>query len=318
MTDLPLAPATPPVNEPVEAQEDRILTDLLAKKPEPEAPEAPAAKEDEQPEPAEDADAGDAVESADELEKAITSLRRGKIPQTVLKKMSNREILAMSKDMIERQAEADNTYRELGELRKKAKELESRQESRANAEPAPEQPSTNDLAAELALLTEGLGPDTAKALEAFVKKHVAGGGKKYDAEIQSLRGELSSASSLVERMLTKEIRGDLRERFPDVDDAAKWDKVKDKAATLAKTGDYAQSEDPMRDVFEDAARLILKPAAPATPPKTESRAKSLGQPASKSRQTPPAALSPEDREDAALSVLLKGGSREKAKEAYGG
>lgn len=326
MTDLPLAPDKPPTQtETVEQAEERVLDALLAPpkveketkapgdEPEPEKKAEPKA-EKEQAEPAEDAGEED-DESAD-VEKAITSLRRAKIPQTVLKKMSNREIIAMSKDVTARQAEVDETYRELGELRKKSKELESRKESDVRAEPT-EQPLPNDLTADLAKLANDLGDDAAKALGSIVTRMHAAGVKQSGEEAKALRTELASMSGLVERLMTKEIRGDLKERFPEVEDAKKWEKVKDKASTLAKTGDYAGSDDPMRDVFEDAARLVIGVPPATSAPKKESRAKELGQPASKSKQTPPAALSYEDREDAALDALLKGGSREKAREAYG-
>lgn len=313
-TPLPLANDAPPKQvESVEQAEDRVLDSLVGKydaKDEAEKPkksESRAAKE----KPEEDAEDGasgdDADESADEgdLEKAITSLRRGKVPQTVLKKMSNREILAMSKDMAERQSEADNAFRELGELRKSKQQTENRKESQA--EPA-NNPS-DDLDQEFDALFD---QETGKALKSVTQRAI-------EAHTKGLKEELSSMSNLIERMFTKEIRGDLRESFPDVDDAAKWAKVQEKASTLAKTGDYAGSDDPMRAVFEDAARLVLKPnASDDAKADNTSRAKSNGQPATKSRQVPTKALSAEEREDAALNVLLRGGNRDDAKKAWGG
>lgn len=306
--ELPLAADKAPVQtETVEQAEERVLESLIGsdtKKPEP-----VEAKATEHPEekPEDGASEDDAGESADEgdLEKAITSLRRGKVPQTVLKKMSNREIIAMSKDMTERQAEVDNAFRELGELRKSKQQAESRKESQA--EPA-NNPS-DDLDKELDALFD---PETGKALKSVTQRAI-------ETHTKALKEELSSMSNLVERLLTKEIRGDLRESFPDVDDASKWAKVQEKASTLAKTGDYAGSEDPMRAVFEDAARLVLKPkASDESKTDTSSRAKSNGQPATKSRQVPTKALTAEEREDAALDALLRGGSRDDAKKAWGG
>lgn len=307
--ELPLAADKPPVQtETVEQAEDRVFDALIGKEEAPKAAEPVAEKKEQPEEEAEDGASGeDADESASEsdLEKAITSLRRAKVPQTVLKKMTQREIVALSKDMADRQAEVDNAFRELGELRKAKQQFESRKESAA--EPT-EQPESDDLDKQLGELFD---PDTGKALKALTKRAI-------DAETKALKAELASMSSLVERTLTKEIRGDLRERFPEVDEVDKWQKVQDKAATLAKTGDYAGLDDPMRAVFEDAAAIVLKQKPTSTPKPDSSRAKANGQPASKSKQVPPKALTPEERETAALDALLDGKGRDAARAAYGG
>lgn len=314
MTDeLPLAPDTAPKQtETVEQSEDRILDGLVGRDDaKPKAEEKPKAEKEEKEQPEEKAEDGasgeDADESADEgdLEKAITSLRRAKVPQTVLKKMTQREIVALSKDMAERQAEVDNAFRELGELRKAKQQYESRKESQA--EPS-EQPLSDDLDKQLSELFD---PETGKALKNLTQRAI-------EAQTKQLKEELESMSKLVERTLTKELRSDLRERFPEVDEADKWDKVQAKAATLAKTGDYAGLDDPMRAVFEDAAAIVLK-QKPASPPKKDtSQAKANGQPAVKSKQVPPKALTPEEREIAALDALLDGKGRDAARAAYNG
>ena len=78
--------------------------------------------------------------NGDEMEKALSALRRDGLPADVIEKMTNQEVLELGLKRSKVQADTDNAYRELQELKKSGEDTAEVVEESAPAEPA-ERPS---------------------------------------------------------------------------------------------------------------------------------------------------------------------------------
>ena len=321
MTETAVAP-NEPVTEAVSTAgrppEDEVLDRIFGKEEKPdgdetkEQPEAKASgdesteggepeSEKDADEPAEEETAGDERAAKKEaLEKAINTLRQRKVPQTVLKKMSNAEILDMAGSEQEFITSMANAKREAAELRK---QVESKQ-TKVEPEPSSGVPAEPlDVSALVEPLTELFGEDGAGA---FAK--VFGGAATN--VLGAVDAKLSEADKRVDRVegWTRELlyaygRQQLGERFPGLKEDAKFAKFKARCERQTKAdwdeGPFAVMENAARIEFYDAAQSRSS---------AHKDARDTGQP-SRPRGGPKSKpMTPQEREEKVLDIIEGGGT----------
>tara|TARA_R100000808_G_scaffold1130_3_gene5221 strand:+ start:5895 stop:6947 length:1053 start_codon:yes stop_codon:yes gene_type:complete len=122
--------------------------------------------------------------------------------------------------------------------------------------------------------------------------------------IQQQEMRLFQLSQMVEQKELASVRSQLQERFPQLADDKAFEQVREKMASLVKTGQYKTYS----DVMLDAARITLADAMESGSKATKiNQAKSAGQP--RRRSTASTATRPQttdDRDDQVLESLMSG------------
>lgn len=180
-------------------------------------------------------------------EDALSVLRRAGVPTSVLEGLSDEALLAWATKQSKREGDIQSAFRERAELKK---QLE--QGSQTTSKPE-QTPTGLDLGDAAKGLFETFDENVAQALVDFNQKSVA----PLLARLEASDKALKTANAAIERMMEKEIRASLLERFPQLEKKGNWDKVKEKASALAQTEAYGEADDPLQAVFSDAARLIF-------------------------------------------------------------
>lgn len=264
-----------------------------------ETPEADTAEGDETEEPA-------SVEEVDgDLESALAALRRDGLPQSVIDKMTNEEVMALGAKRAKVQGDTDNAYRELQEM-KSGKEMapESGKDS-APAEPA-EQPLPVDLKTAIEPFVDVFGEDAGESLE-----------KALHATVQPVLAQFKAQQDMLEGMLLQSSRQSLSEQYPRMTDDEGYARVSERMQTLVKSGDYQD----INSLMADAARLEFADESAAMRKEFTSkleRDKAGGQvmPAGRTN-TPETSMDDDEREDALLDALEGGMDINEAKRLYG-
>jgi hypothetical protein len=265
--------------------------------PEPQEEDTPSDQEEdrEQPEPI----------KSDEIEKALAALRRDGLPPKVIEQMTNQEVLDLGLKRSKVQADTDNAYRELQELKKTGEDTaESDQESEPS-EPT-DQPMSANLKEAVKPFQDLFGEDGAKALEGYQK-----------AVLMPMINKLDHVIQVIGQYTAKEARRELGDKYPQLGDDQAYSKVEERMGKLLKSGAYSSAH----ELMADAARLEFaddqRDAAKAYRDKV-GQMRENGQMSSQSKQSAPASLSQEDREDLVLDLLEGGGSKDEARRAYDG
>lgn len=305
--------------------EDEALDKILGEETKPDAdeeqPEAKAEGDDEsteggEPESEKDEAEPDEEEPAEDeravkreaLEKAINTLRQRKVPQTVLKKMSNAEILDMAGTEQTFITSMANTQRELAELRKQAESKSSKVEhAPLSGVPASE---PLDFSSSVEPLNELVGPEIAAGLSEVLGK--AGGGilSTVSAEFAKRDAATKQVGDLLRETLFELGRQQLLERFPQLSKQDVFDELKKTAVERLNLGAF---EDP-RGVLEFAARAKFFGSTGKAAAKD---ARDLGQVSKARGPSKSKPLSAEEKEDKALDIILKGGSQDDVRAAIG-
>ena len=306
--------ATPKQTASEEAEWDRILETMDSADEEigEPAPEQEAKAEPE-PEPEEEnTDADNSVdreqpetEAADpDLEKSLTVLRRDGLPDGVISRMTDDEILSLAAKRSKVQSDTDDAYRQLQDLKKaKESDTESVEESETSGS---EQPSYANLD---------------EALEPFIKLYGEEAGEALktaqQAALNPMIERLQAAQNVVEGMMLDLSRGKMKDQYPQLADEEGYARVKTRMENLIKTGEYSNIE----VLMADASRLEFgEDAAVASREINErrSRQKAEGQmtPAG-GGETPAHSLTDDERQEALLSALEEGMSTSDARRLYG-
>jgi len=293
----------------LDAAEDDIgvmLEDAAGDDPVGDGVEDPEPKEDDSSDQEEDREQPEPIDG-DEMEKALSALRRDGLPADVIEKMTNQEVIDLGVKRAKVQADTDNAYRELRELQESSKQndaVKSDQDSEA-AEPT-EQPVLANLDEAVKPFADLFGDDGAEALKAI-----------QQAAIAPLMGQIRGITNALGEYAAKDARRELADQFPQLSDDQAYGQVEERMGKLIKSGSYSSP----RELMADAARLTFaddqRDAAKAYRDKT-SKMRSNGQMSSTSKQPAPASMSYEDREDMVLELLEGGGSRADARRAFDG
>ena len=153
---------------------------------------------------------------------------------------------------------------------------------------------------------ELFGEDGAKALQGYQK-----------AVLSPIMAQLNQVVQVIGQYTAKEARRELSDKYPQLADDQAFSQVEERMGKLIKSGTYNNAE----ELMADAARLTFaddqRDAAKAYRDKTR-QMRNNGQMSSTSKQSAPAALSQDEREDRVLELLEDGGSRDDARRAYDG
>ncbi len=262
------------------------------------APE-PKATKAKTPEPESEPEA-EAEEDMSELETALAALRRDGWTSEQLDKMGRKAILEMGKKRLKVQSDVDSKFADIEKLKAEIDRLQKA--APKEARPAPLEDNT---AKKLDKIRELFGEEAASALAEILPKEAPQ--LDYEQKIQALQSQIV-------RFQVDQTRRDLAERFPEVLEPEKWQKVVEKAEKISPG--YKDGE--MFDLFADAAKLVgLKRQAQAKLDVNKtSNAKVNGSPSVNGRRTESLALDPEVAEYEAWKHLVKGGSSDEAVRIY--
>lgn len=244
---------------------------------------------------------------SDEMEKALSALRRDGLPPEVIEQMTNQQVIELGLKRGKVQADTDNAYRELRELQesgKQADSAESDEDSKA-AEPV-EQPSVANLDEAMKPFADLFGEDGAEALKGI-----------QQAVIAPLMGQIKGMTNALGEYAARDARRELAEQYPQLSEDQAYSQVEERMGKLIKSGSYTSP----RELMADAARLTFaddqRDAAKAYRDKTR-QMRSNGQMSSASKQPAPASLSHEEQEDMMLDMLEQGNSAAEARRAVFG
>lgn len=296
-----------------EAQMDSILSQLDANDDDigvlaEDMPEETAELEVSQPEPDTSSDQEEvreepeANEESPDLEKALSALRRDGLPNALIEKMSNEEILEYGDKRSKVQGDTDDAYRQLSEL-KKAQETapENIEKSEVPAEPV-DQPSFVNLQEAVQPFAEIFGDDAAEALQ-----HVTA------AALQPYKEQISAQQNVLEGFLMREAKVELAGQFPSISTDRGFADVQERMQTLVKSGEYSD----ISTLMADAARLTFADEGGPQGKEQQTRLanrKASGQPtvngSTGANEGPP--MTDDERDEAILDALESGTSPEDA------
>ena len=269
--------------------------------------------EEEEKEEAETEKEPDEEIDADELEQAFSALKRDGLKKDILEKMTNKEVLDLGLKRSKVQADTDNAYRELAELKKQTDTADENQaESNAAAEPA-DQPAKVNLKEAVEPFSEIFGEEAAEAL---VQAQQAALGT-VEPQLENLQSQINGAINMVEGILLKAARNDLADRFPLMSNDDSYGRIRTRMDSLVKTGEYQD----INTLMTDAARIEYSDEGAAA--QAELKLEKLRQKASgqmTTAQTTAAAtasLSEDEREAALLEALESGMPVGEAGKLYG-
>lgn len=275
-------------------------------------------EDDEQPESAADEaeDEGDEDDQEGreaQLRKARQTLKRLKVPQSVIDATADDALLAWAADASPVVATHDRTFQELQRAKR-----ESQKGTKAEPAGQPAAKPVVNLAEALKPLEGELGTDGAKAVRTAIEAVQAA----YEAKLQEATADLALVRADQNRILIADQHARLLELYgSDLgDDPDVWEQVVEEAKYLAQTGRFGP--DTIDDCWDKAALLALGHGPQASAPEDSAKAKpkskrhsALSRGIAPSARTRP--RSPEDRAWAAFRTLERTGSVDKARSAGG-
>ena len=289
--------------ESIDANEEEVGIPAEEQAPQEEAPQeenTPSDQEEvrEQPEPKEDV--------APELEKAMAALRRDGLPQTLIEKMSNEEVLEYGEKRAKVQGDTDDAYRQLSELKNgKETPAENNEPSETVAESAEVTPVV-DLKEAVQPFAEIFGEDAAQALQSVT-----------EAAIAPYVEQLQTQAAAMETLMVDSARNQLVGEYPGLGTQEGYQAVTDRMKSLLKTGDYSD----VNTLMSDAARITFASESNSQAQNYQTKLvqdRNLGQmtPSDKG-SIPQKAMTSDDRDDAMLAALEAGMSAADARNTYG-
>jgi len=260
-----------------------------------EAP-TPKATKAKTPEP-ESAPEAEAETDMSELETALAALRRDGWTSEQLDKMGRKALLEMGKKRLKVQGDVDSKFADMERLKA---EIDQLKKAAPKDAATPATPNDN-TAKKLEKIRELFGEEAASALAEILPKEAPQ--LDYEHKLQALQSQIA-------RFQVDQTRRDLAERFPEVLEPEKWQKVMEKAEKISPG--YKDGE--MFDLFADAAKLagLKRQAQAKSNGHLSTNAKTNGSPSVNGRRTEQIALDPEVAEYEAWKHRLKGGSLDEA------
>lgn len=202
------------------------------------------------------------AEATGREERALTALRRAKVPKSILDGLDHDTRIQWGSDLAEEQKRTDKL------LRDPTARAETRQDPKAGtpaqADPASGTPQvTADLSALSIKLAESLALDEAgqKQLEAYGAALRA----PLLQEVQAVKAGAAEAQQsadavmeMVAQMLARNSRATLKDEIPELGDPAIWSRVTERMERLFDSGGYEDIEDPqerMTECLRDASAI---------------------------------------------------------------
>lgn len=241
--------------------------------------------------------------NGEDLERSLAALRRDGLPQDVISKMTNEDIISLGLKRMKVQGDVDDAYRQLQEL-KAAKETAP--ESDTAEEQTPAVAPVANLNEAVQPFADIFGEDAAEALKGV-----------QNAALQPLIDMVKTTQNMVEGVLMDSSRTALADQYPQLSTDASFQKVRTRMESLIKTGDYSDVD----ALMADAARIEFSDEAAVASRELNTRRqrqKAEGQltPTDKAA-TPAKAMSVEEREVALLEALEDGMKLSEAQRLYG-
>lgn len=243
---------------------------------------------------------------APELEKAMAALRRDGLPQTLIEKMSNEEVLEYGEKRAKVQGDTDDAYRQLSELKNgKETPAESNETSETVAESAEVTPVV-DLKEAVQPFAEIFGEDAAQALQSVT-----------EAAIAPYVQQLQTQAAAMETLMVDSARNQLVGEYPGLSTPEGYSAVTDRMKSLLKTGDYSD----VNTLMADASRITFASESNSQAQNYQTKLaqdRNLGQmtPSDKG-SVPQKSMTSEDRDDAMLAAIEAGMSAADARSTYG-
>ena len=313
--------AAPAVTEADDAQMDAALLEIEKEQgiededegaaPEP-AERAQSALEEETEETEEREETTERELVTDEMEKAISALRRDGLPKSVIEQMTDEQVIETGLKRAKVQSDTDDAFRQLSELKNQTPvEEESGEESSSNAAPV-DHPDSVDLDEAMTGFTEIFGEDAGGALKAPLKAAMT----PLHNRLEESGQQMQMMARQMEELLIRDARRELSSKFPALEEQGKFESVRERMATLVKSGEYQDipslMSDASRIVFSDESADAVKASR-----NVRDAHRANGQPTPASSRIPAQALSFEEKEDAVLTALEAGESVSNAKRLAG-
>ena len=236
-----------------------------------------------------------------DYETALSALRK-QLSSSVIDKMTKEEIMENGARLNKIQGDIKEKLDERSQQIR-----EDTEDSESPREPVGAEPPRQTISATLA---ESLAPHMEAVKEALGEEVSGPIQKALEASAQSSEQNLNGVRGLTNHLMWEMSRIGLSESIPALKSNAAWVKIRDKAATLYKTGDYG-GLDGISGAVQDAARILTK-AMPSDPKKEAIRQKRRGGrstiPSSKIPRVTKGAkdMSQDEYEDRILDLLESG------------
>jgi len=321
--DTETKPAPTPTQK-IEAAEDAWLSANIADS-EPKAVHDPGDETDHETKPktpktsdtAESSDtdttasAGDtATDGTDpDLEKALSALRRDGTPQHIIDMILNsenglQELKNLGLKRLKNQSDVDRKLSE--SKRSETDSVESQKATASEGDTAPQdQNQTDNLAKAVEWFEQEFGTEAAAAFQQFGKGIFADAERMIQQRYEQVEGDSKLTRAYAERIMLQDARKAVSEDFPQLKDDEAFQTVVAKVRSLVRTGDYEDAEHAMRDAaLLTFGRDTLQRAKSALD--QSRRLKNAGNPTVKTHRAPASSMTPEERENAALDLILDG------------
>lgn len=241
-----------------------------------------------------------------ELERAIQALRRDNVPNNLLEKMTNEEVIEWGEKVGKRQSDNDEQFRQL-----RASETESdTSEDQVEVQPSQEesQPESQpDLDKSLQPVIDAMGLVDEEA-DSFKSAFSAVTAPLHNT-ITEQRSALNNQGAQIAQLASLVLAGRLTDQYPQLSDIGTVEQVSSKAAQLAGGGGYGN----YAEAFADAARTMFAGSTKEVSKNMEKlhQARNLGTVDSQStiekdHYESLRAGSQEEKDDAILDLILDG------------
>jgi hypothetical protein len=253
-------------------------------------------------------------ETDEDLAKALSALRRDGTPQRTIDSMLDAEdgldeLKAWGLKRAKVHADLDRKFSE-----NKRSEPDPSESQTGKGESGDTAASTGAPKDNLADLVERFkdeyGDEAADTFRQFGERMR----EQNERQMREFQKDNQITKAYMERVMLREARDAVSKDFPQLKDDAAYRSVEAKVRSMVKTGDYQDAESAMRD----AAYIVLGPEIirKAKPALDQSRRlKNSGGPTVKSHKAPASSMTPAERDDAALDMILEGKSANDVRKA---
>lgn len=254
------------------------------------------------------------VERDAEREREENTLRRAKLPESVIAKLTPEERAAFVAAQSKQLGAADDAFRQLREYQAQEETTEKKRETRV-ATPAVQPLNFSEAVKPLVAL--GLGEEAEPALQAFANAI----SEPLRTENEELKGSLLELRSVFGEQCAERSRDKLRERFPEFAQDSVWNEVWSDARAVIATGAFKDAAPTLQGRFDKAiersAYAIISPLREQTNTrKASDKKRSAGQANSQSRPKSIDSMSLDERQYEAFKRFEKGEDPNKLKQEF--
>lgn len=188
--------------------------------------------------------------TAEEKSKALTALRRAKVPKGVIDGMASKDWTSWGLELHEIQSNTDRLTKEHRELKKQAEEEAKKPKSETRSEPATAATASADLATAIKAFDDA-GPEFGKALREALTIQEKIADAKLSEQDKTIKGLTDSLNAIRVEGLFAAARTELLDRFPQLRIKENSKKVWARMDRLsADPTTYASFEEPLDRMIE--------------------------------------------------------------------